>query len=101
MKPRGSGKRSNEINESWKPNNRHIEMAGETAQAMISNSVRSLLEKAFEARRSLFDARHETAFRLFNGFTEGNPDLAIDLYASTLILHNYADDPTHGTWLSE
>jgi 23S rRNA (cytosine1962-C5)-methyltransferase len=45
------------------------------------------------ARASLFDARHETAFRLFNGFTEGEPDLVADLYASTLVIHNYADDP--------
>ena len=51
-----------------------------------------LLEKALDARASLFDARHETAFRLFNGFTEGEPNLVIDLYASTLIIHNYADD---------
>lgn len=60
---------------------------------MTSNSVLPLLEKAIEARAFLFDARHETAFRLFNGFAEGNPDLVIDLYASTLVIHNYADDP--------
>jgi 23S rRNA (cytosine1962-C5)-methyltransferase len=56
----------------------------------------SSFEKAFEARASLFDARHETAFRLFNGFTEGEPSLVVDLYASTLIIHNYADDPQQG-----
>jgi 23S rRNA (cytosine1962-C5)-methyltransferase len=36
---------------------------------------------------------HNTAFRLFNGFLEGDPDLAIDVYGRTLLLHNYADDP--------
>ncbi len=56
----------------------------------------SLLEKAIEARKSLFEAAHQSAFRLFNGFTEGNPDLVIDLYASTLVFHNYADDAEHG-----
>jgi 23S rRNA (cytosine1962-C5)-methyltransferase len=56
----------------------------------------SQLDKAIEARASLFDARHESAFRLFNGFTEGNHNLVIDLYASTLVTHNYADDPTQG-----
>ena len=55
-----------------------------------------LLKKAIEARASLFDARHESAFRLFNGFTEGYPDLVIDLYASTLVMHNYADNPAQG-----
>ena len=63
---------------------------------MSSNSVISLLEKALEARASLFDAQHQTAFRLFNGFTEGKPDLVIDLYASTLLIHNYADDRAQG-----
>src|SRR5215213_2434140 len=56
----------------------------------------SFLEKALEARLSFFDARHESAFRLFNGFTEGEPNLAVDLYASTLLIHNYADPPEHG-----
>jgi 23S rRNA (cytosine1962-C5)-methyltransferase len=51
------------------------------------------LAPALDARAELFDGRHEAAFRLFNGFTEGAPDLAIDLYASTLVLHNYADPP--------
>jgi 23S rRNA (cytosine1962-C5)-methyltransferase len=54
-----------------------------------------------EARAPLFDARHESAFRLFNGFAEGNPDLVIDLYASTLVIHNYADDPGAGNLLVE
>src|SRR5512138_596609 len=65
----------------------------------MTQPISSLLEKALEARASLFDARHETAFRLFNGFTEGNPDLAIDLYASTLVIHNYAEDAAPGSLL--
>jgi 23S rRNA (cytosine1962-C5)-methyltransferase len=63
---------------------------------MISSPIIFLLSKALEARASLFDMRHETAFRLFNGFTEGEPNLVIDLYGSTLLLHNYADDPAQG-----
>jgi 23S rRNA (cytosine1962-C5)-methyltransferase len=51
------------------------------------------LESALDARAESFDARRETAFRLFNGFVEGCPELAIDLYARTLVLHNYADPP--------
>jgi 23S rRNA (cytosine1962-C5)-methyltransferase len=66
---------------------------------VISNSSISLLAKAVEARASLFDTRHETAFRLFNGFTEGEPNLVVDLYASTLVIHNYADDPAQGMLL--
>ncbi|HLO16718.1 MAG TPA: class I SAM-dependent methyltransferase [Anaerolineales bacterium] len=68
---------------------------------MISDPISSLLEKALEARVSLFDARHESAFRLFNGFTEGEPNLVVDLYASTLVIHNYADDPVQGNPMAE
>jgi len=41
-------------------------------------------------------APHESAFRLFNGFTEGCPDLVIDIYASTAVIHNYAENPDRG-----
>ena len=53
-----------------------------------------LLEKAIASRQALFEAPHESAFRLFNGFYEGYPDLALDIYGSTLVVHNYADDPS-------
>ena len=66
-----------------------------------SLSLIPLLEKALEARASLFDARHESAFRLFNGFSEGDSNLVVDLYASTLLVHNYTDDPTDGRWIVE
>jgi 23S rRNA (cytosine1962-C5)-methyltransferase len=63
---------------------------------MNSNSLVSFLKQAIDARASLFDVRHESAFRLFNGFTEGNCDVVIDIYARTLLIHNYADDPAEG-----
>jgi 23S rRNA (cytosine1962-C5)-methyltransferase len=55
-----------------------------------------LLEKALASRTLLVDPKHESAFRLFNGFTEGCPELIIDVYASTVVIHNYADDPELG-----
>ena len=58
--------------------------------------LENLLEKGIADRGGLFDARHETAFRLFNGFTEGCAELAVDLYATTVVLHNYADPPQQG-----
>jgi 23S rRNA (cytosine1962-C5)-methyltransferase len=67
----------------------------------MTNSLTSLLEKAFTARAPLFDPEHQSAFRLFNGFTEGCPDLVIDLYAATVVIHNYADDPEQGAILVE
>jgi 23S rRNA (cytosine1962-C5)-methyltransferase len=51
------------------------------------------LQRSVEARAHLFDEEHQTALRLFNGFHEGDPTLAIDLYARTLVIHNYADIP--------
>lgn len=59
----------------------------------MNADILSLLAAAIDARADLFDARHTTAFRLFNGFYEGCLDWAIDLYARTIVLHNYADPP--------
>jgi len=53
----------------------------------------TLLEKAIALRAQRFDAAHEEAFRLFNGFYEGDPNFVVDIYAQTLLIHNYADDP--------
>jgi 23S rRNA (cytosine1962-C5)-methyltransferase len=73
----------------------------ESSKAMDDSIFVSRLKKAIEARVSLFDERHETAFRLFNGFTEGEPNLVVDLYASTLVICNYADDPAQSEMLVE
>ena len=66
---------------------------------MMSSTLKPLLEKASASRVTLFDARHEAAFRLFNGFTEGCPDLTVDIYASTAVFHNHADSPERGLLL--
>ncbi len=63
---------------------------------MNPQSLSELLDRSLAARESLFDPRHETAFRLFNGFTEGCPELVVDLYAATVVLNNYADSPAEG-----
>ncbi len=63
---------------------------------MPAKSLADLLEGALFARESLFDAQHHSGFRLFNGFTEGEPNLSLDLYAQTALIHNYADSPPEG-----
>lgn len=63
---------------------------------MAAGSSLPPFQKAVAKRLPLIDARHEAALRLFNGFTEGCPDLVVDLYAATLVVHNYADPPEHG-----
>ncbi len=60
------------------------------------NPLYSLLEKAYLLRKPLIDDRHQQAFRLFNGFLEGDPNLQIDIYAQTALLHNYANLPSEG-----
>lgn len=54
----------------------------------------SRLSLALAARQSDLNADHESAFCLFNGFAEGNPNLSLDVYGRTLLINNYADDPT-------
>ncbi len=63
---------------------------------MKTEPIAFLLEQAITVRAALFDERHESAFRLFNGFTEGQPNLVVDLYGKTIVLHNYADQPSNG-----
>jgi len=58
--------------------------------------ITRLLEKALAARLPLLDEKHQSALRLFNGFTEGQPDLVVDLYARSLVFHNYAEIPIQG-----
>ena len=63
----------------------------------ISSSVDNILQylrTALSSRDGFFDASHETAFRLFSGFYEGYPDLVIDLYARTLVVYDYSDNPS-------
>lgn len=60
---------------------------------MLPNAFVDRLSRAVDARSVFFDPSHEAAFRLFNGFLEGFPDLVVDLYARTLLFMNYADTP--------
>ena len=58
--------------------------------------ITGFLDPAFNARGAFLDEKHETAFRLFNGFLEGFPALSIDIYARSALFHNYADSPPDG-----
>ena len=55
--------------------------------------ISSLLERAMTARRDIFKAPYDSAFRLFNGFTEGYPGLSIEIYGRTAVFHNYEKNP--------
>ncbi|MDD2922783.1 MAG: class I SAM-dependent methyltransferase [Anaerolineales bacterium] len=60
---------------------------------MTTRSISELLEASLAARAHRIDSAHEEAFRLFNGFYEGAPNLVVDIYARTALIHNYANDP--------
>lgn len=60
---------------------------------MSFDAIRPLLDQAIAARAALLEPLHETAFRLFNGFTEGYPHLVLDVYGGTLVIHDYAEQP--------
>ncbi|MEO7908217.1 MAG: class I SAM-dependent methyltransferase [Roseiflexaceae bacterium] len=63
---------------------------------MTDNTTEARLTQAISARFPLFDPHHQMPCRLFNGFLEGDPRLVIDLYATTVVLHNYANPPEDG-----
>jgi 23S rRNA (cytosine1962-C5)-methyltransferase len=56
----------------------------------IDPQTLSLIAGAVEARSAWIGEPHDSAIRLFNGFYEGAPDLVLDLYARTLVIHDYA-----------
>ena len=60
---------------------------------MTSPDMLALLQQAVQARLPLPDSNHRAALRLFNGFLEGAPRLAVDLYGSTLVIFNHAEPP--------
>jgi 23S rRNA (cytosine1962-C5)-methyltransferase len=51
--------------------------------------LKDALGPAIEARRSLLGS-NDVAVRLLNGFVEGFPALTVDLFARTLVLHDYS-----------
>ncbi|MFN8433212.1 MAG: class I SAM-dependent methyltransferase [Anaerolineales bacterium] len=61
-------------------------------------ALQPLLDQAISLRLNassviLNGSSHEEAFRLFNGFYEGFPDLVLDVYGETLVIHDYSEAP--------
>ena len=62
----------------------------------MTEPLEILLPRAIAARAPMLTDAHDAAVRLFNGFTEGNADLVIDLYGATAIINNYAEPAADG-----
>jgi len=52
-----------------------------------------LLARVADQRQALVTQDHASAFRIFNGFYEGCPQLLADIYAETLVLTNFGKNP--------
>ncbi len=57
-------------------------------------SFEPFLTAAIDARSGFFAEPHTTGFRLFNGFTEGAPQLALDVYGKTLVVNDHSESTT-------
>ncbi len=55
--------------------------------------ITRLLGTALKARAGWMSPPHESAFRLFNGYTEGLPGLRVEIFARTAVLYNLARPP--------
>ncbi len=56
------------------------------------NEINRLLQQALKFRQSFFEADHQSAFRLFNGFYEGIEDIVVDIYGSTMVLFSHCEN---------
>ena len=52
--------------------------------------MKTELKQAIGFREQWIRGEHTQAFRLLNGFTEGIPGIAIDIFAKTAVIHDYA-----------
>lgn len=62
-----------------------------TAVNAEARSVEARIDAAIDARADLVDERHETAFRVLNGFREGVRGLVIDVFGRTAVVHDHDD----------
>jgi 23S rRNA (cytosine1962-C5)-methyltransferase len=56
--------------------------------------MHNLLTASFARRQPFTNFEHTNAVRIFNGFTEGDADFVLEIYGTTLVIHNYSKNPT-------
>ncbi len=61
-------------------------------ETFTENDLIKILGSSLAHRLALLDKDHLTALRLHNGFYEGAPGIAADLYGKTLVLFSYVQD---------
>lgn len=63
--------------------------------------ITQILKKAVNKRKALIDPEHQSAWRVFNGFYEGNENIVADLYGTTLVLFSYSENEEDSISLSQ
>ncbi|MBN2715892.1 MAG: hypothetical protein JXX14_08550, partial [Deltaproteobacteria bacterium] len=58
----------------------------------MTSGIHANISRAVNARRQLFVPPHDTAFRLFNGFAEGNKNYIIDVFGRSAVINDYSSD---------
>lgn len=61
-----------------------------------SSELLDRLNRALRARQAQIQVSEPQALRLFNGHTEGYPNLSVELFGRTLVVYNYARPPDDG-----
>lgn len=52
-------------------------------------SLKQVMEAAIQKREPLIKSPYQTAFRLINGFLENLPNIVVDVFAKTVVFHDY------------
>jgi len=65
------------------------------------NQLQELMLNALSKRQAMITPGHDNAIRLFNGFYEGERDLVVDLYGSTLVIFSHAENEEDSIVLSQ
>jgi 23S rRNA (cytosine1962-C5)-methyltransferase len=54
--------------------------------------INEIIESAIQKREALIQEPYESAFRLLNGFSEGLPDIMLEVFGKTLVYQDYSEE---------
>ena len=58
----------------------------------MTHQIQQVMEAAIQKRAPLIQTPYQTAFRLINGFLENLPHIIVDVFAKTVVFHDYTPD---------
>lgn len=69
--------------------------------SLTFQQIQPLLETALSVRSASIHLDGQRAYRLFNGFLEGYPDLVVDIFADTLVIFDYSENISSPSFIRE